>query len=84
MIFGCEQDDYLYCCPDNMETDVCRYMADNVGFSKMEGMLSTMSDEDFSDCFAYTHLKVILLTFVFSFRLLCRKTHLLNPRRACL
>jgi hypothetical protein len=83
MIFGGEQDDYLYCCPDNMETDVCRYMVDNVGFPKLEGMLSTMSDEDFSDCFAYTHLKVILLTFVFSFRLLCQKTHLLNPGRAC-
>jgi hypothetical protein len=44
---------------------VCRYMADNVGFPKLEAILSTMSDEDFSDCLSYTHLKVILLTFVF-------------------
>jgi hypothetical protein len=40
-------------------------MADNVGFPRLEAMLSTISYEDLSDCFAYTHLKVILLTFVF-------------------
>jgi hypothetical protein len=39
---------------------VCRYKSDNVGFPKLEAMLSTMSDEDFSDCLAYTHLEVIL------------------------
>jgi hypothetical protein len=64
-IFGAGQDDYLYCCPDNRETYVCRYMADNVAFPKLEAMLSTMSDKNFSDCLAYTHLKVILLTFAF-------------------
>jgi hypothetical protein len=69
-IFGGGQDGYLYCCPDNLEIDVCYYMANNVGFPKLETMLSTMFDEDFSDCLAYTHLKVILLTFVFSFGLL--------------
>jgi hypothetical protein len=68
-IFGGGQDDYLYCCPDSRETDVCRYMAGNVGFPKLEAMMSTMSEEDFSDCLTYTHLKVILLTFVFSFGL---------------
>jgi hypothetical protein len=40
---------------------VCRYMADNVGFSKLEAMLSTMSDEDFSNCLGYTRLKVIFV-----------------------
>jgi hypothetical protein len=45
-------------------------VADYVGFPKLEAMLSTMSDEEFSDCMAYTHLKVILLIFVFSFGLL--------------
>jgi hypothetical protein len=44
----------------------CRYMADNVGFLKLEAMLSTMSDEEFSDYLAYTHLKVIFISF-FSF-----------------
>jgi hypothetical protein len=65
MIFGGSQDDYLYCCPDNIEIDVFRYMANNVGFPKLEAMLSTMFDEDFSDYLDYTHLKVILLSFAF-------------------
>jgi hypothetical protein len=64
-IFGGGPDDYLYCCPDNMETEVCRYMVDNIGFPKLEAMLSTMSSEDFSDCLAYTHLKVISVDFSF-------------------
>jgi hypothetical protein len=48
-----------------METGVCRYMVDNIGFPKLEVMLSTMSSSDFSDCLAYTHLKVILFDFFF-------------------
>jgi hypothetical protein len=46
-IFRGGQDDYLYCCPNNMETEVCHYMANNVGFPKLEAMLSTMSNEEF-------------------------------------
>jgi hypothetical protein len=38
-------------------------MAYNVGFPKTEAMLSTMSSKDFSDCLAYTHLKVIPIDF---------------------
>jgi hypothetical protein len=64
-IFGGGQDDYLYCCPGNMETEVCRYMVDYVGFPKLEAMLSTLSDEDFSDCLAYNHLKVIFIRLCF-------------------
>jgi hypothetical protein len=41
------QDDYLYYCPDNWEIDVCCYMADNVGFLKLEAMLSMVSEENF-------------------------------------
>jgi hypothetical protein len=62
-IFWGGPDDYLYCCPDNMDTEVCRYMADNVGFSKSEAMLSTMSNEDFTDCLTYRHLKLIYISF---------------------
>jgi hypothetical protein len=64
-IFGGGLDDYLYCCPDNMETKVCRYMANNIGFPKLEAMLSTTSSQDFSDCLAYTHLKVTSIDFCF-------------------
>lgn len=41
-IFGGGPDDYLYCCPDNLETNVCCYMADNIGFLKLEARLSLM------------------------------------------
>jgi hypothetical protein len=33
------RDDYLYCCPDNMETEVFRYMTYNIGFPMLEAML---------------------------------------------
>jgi hypothetical protein len=46
-----------------MDTEVCHYMADNIGFPKLEAMLSTMSSEDFSYCLAYTHIKVISIDF---------------------
>lgn len=63
-IFEGRLDDYLYCCADSRETKVCRYMADNIDFPKLEAMLSTMPFEDFSDCLAYTHLKVKFIVFL--------------------
>lgn len=61
-------------CPGNLETDVCHFMMDTIGFSKLKARLSVMSFEDFSNCLAYTlegrH------TFVF----LCGFS-LLNPLR---
>jgi hypothetical protein len=39
-------------------------MEDNIGFPELEAVLSTMSSEDFSDCLAYTHLKVIYVDFL--------------------
>ncbi|AQL02945.1 hypothetical protein ZEAMMB73_Zm00001d045666 [Zea mays] len=38
IIFVGRPDDYLYWCPDNMETEVCRYMTDNIDFPKLETM----------------------------------------------
>jgi hypothetical protein len=46
-IFRERPDDYLYCCSDNLEKEVCRHMANNIGFPKLEARLSTMSSEDF-------------------------------------
>lgn len=60
-IFGGGREDYLYCCLDSLEIEVCRYMANNIGFPKLEAILSTMPSKDFSDCLAYTHLKVWLV-----------------------
>lgn len=63
--------DYLYYCLNSLETEVYHYMVNNIGFPKLEAMLSTMPSKDFSDCLAYTHLKVgFALIFLFFFRLL--------------
>jgi hypothetical protein len=61
---------YLHCFPDSLETEVCRYMVDNISFLKLEAILSTMPFEDFSDCLAYTHLKVWLVLIFCYFGLL--------------
>lgn len=47
IIFEVGPDNYLYYCPDSRETDVCRYMVDNIGFPKLEVVLSTMPFKDF-------------------------------------
>lgn len=57
-IFSGGPNDYLYYCPDSRETEVCRYMADNIGFPKLEAMMSMTPFDEFSNCLAYTHLKV--------------------------
>jgi hypothetical protein len=55
---GTDEDDFLYCLPDNNEISVCREMAKNMGFSKLEVGLSTMSKDDLADSLAYNSLKV--------------------------
>jgi hypothetical protein len=61
---GTDEDDFLYCLPDNKEISVCREMARNTGFPKLEVGLSTMSKNDFADILAYNSLKVnMLLTY---------------------
>jgi hypothetical protein len=57
-IFEGGPNDYLYCSPDNQETEVCCFMADHVGFPKLEVVLSRMPFEEFSDFLAYTHLTI--------------------------
>jgi hypothetical protein len=55
---GTDEDDFLYCLPDNKEISVCRKMARNMGFSKLEVGLSAMSNDDLADSLAYNSLKV--------------------------
>jgi hypothetical protein len=55
---GTDEDDFLYCLPDNKEISVCREMARNIGFSKLEVGLSAMSKDDLADILAYNSLKV--------------------------
>jgi hypothetical protein len=55
---GNDEDDYLYCLPDNKEIDVCQEMMDNIGYPKLELGLSTMPKDQLADCLAYNSLKV--------------------------
>jgi hypothetical protein len=61
---GTDEDDFLYCLPENKEIPVCREMARNIGFPKLEVGLSAMSKDDLTDSLAYNSLKVqMLLTY---------------------
>jgi hypothetical protein len=53
-----DEDDFLYCLPDNKEISVCQGMPRNIGFPKLELGLSAMSKDDLTDSLAYNSLKV--------------------------
>jgi hypothetical protein len=55
---GIDKDDFLYCLPNNKEISVCREMAKNMGFPKLEAGLSAMSKNDLADSLVYNTLKV--------------------------
>jgi hypothetical protein len=58
---GTDEDDFLYCLPDNKEISMCWEMAKNMGFSKLEVGLSAMSKDDLADSLTYNSLKVLKL-----------------------
>jgi hypothetical protein len=53
-----DEDDFLYCLPDNKETHVCREMADSVGYPKLELGLSATTKDQLASSLAYNSLKV--------------------------
>jgi hypothetical protein len=55
---GTNEDNFLYCLLDNKEITVCRKMAKNMGFPKLEVGVSAMSKDDLADSLAYNSLKV--------------------------
>jgi hypothetical protein len=55
---GIDEDDFLYCLPDNKELSVCREMARSMGFPKLEVGLCAMTKDDLADSLAYNSLKV--------------------------
>jgi hypothetical protein len=70
-------DDFLYCLPDNKEIPVCREIGKSMGFPKLEDGLSILSKDDLADSLAYNNIKVQLENEVFYchaqvFLLLCR------------
>jgi hypothetical protein len=54
---GTNEDDFLYCLPDNKEISVCREIAKSMGFPKLED-LSVMSKDDLADSLTYNSIKV--------------------------
>jgi hypothetical protein len=61
---GSEEDDFLYCLPDNKEINVCREMMDNLGYPKLELGLSAMTKDQLADILAYNSLKVCIFLFL--------------------
>jgi hypothetical protein len=57
---GTNEDDSLYCLPDNKEISICREMMRNMGFPKLELGLSAMSKDDLVDSLSYNILKVYI------------------------
>jgi hypothetical protein len=55
---GTDEDDFMYCLPDNKEISVYRKMAKSMGFPKLEAGLSVMSKDDLADSLAYNSIKV--------------------------
>jgi hypothetical protein len=57
---GTDEDDFLYCLPDNKDIFVCREMAKHIGFPKLKVGLSAMSKDELVDNLAYNRLKVYI------------------------
>jgi hypothetical protein len=55
---GTDEDDFLYCLPDNKELSVCREMARSMGFPKLEAGLCAMTKDDLADSLAYNSMKI--------------------------
>jgi hypothetical protein len=55
---GTDEDDFLYYLPDNKEISVCREMAENIGFLKLELGMCAMSKDDLAYSLSYNSLKV--------------------------
>jgi hypothetical protein len=55
---GSNEDDFLYCLPDNKEICVCREIGKSMGFPKLEDGLSILSKDELADSLAYNSIKV--------------------------
>jgi hypothetical protein len=55
---GTDKDDFLYFILENKEISVCREMAKNMGFLKLEAGLCAMSKNGLANSLAYNSLKV--------------------------
>ena len=61
---GDEEEDFLYCLPNNKKIDVCREMMDNMSYPKFELGLSLMLKDHLTDNMAYNSQKFCACDFV--------------------
>jgi hypothetical protein len=55
---GSDEEDFLYCLPDNKEISVCREIGKSIGFPKLKDGLSILSKDELADNLAYNSIKV--------------------------
>jgi hypothetical protein len=55
---GSNEDDFLYCLPNNKEIFVCWEIGKSMGFPKLEDGLSFLLKDDLADSLAYNSIKV--------------------------
>jgi hypothetical protein len=55
---GSEEEDFLYCLPDNKEISICWEIGRSIGFSKLEDGLSILSKDELADSLEYNSIKV--------------------------
>jgi hypothetical protein len=55
---GSDEEDFMYCLPDNKEISVCREIGKSIGFPKLEDGLSILSKDELTDSLAYNSIKV--------------------------
>ena len=62
---GNDEDDFLFCLPDNKEINVCQEIMDNMGYSNLELGLSSMPKDQLANSLAYNSLKVCIYLFLY-------------------
>ena len=55
---GSNEDDFMYCLPDNKEISVCQEIGRSMGFPRLEDDLSILSKDDLADILVYNSIKV--------------------------
>jgi hypothetical protein len=55
---GSDEEDFLYCLPDNKEISVYQEIGKSIGFPKLEDGLLILSKDELADSLAYNSIKV--------------------------
>jgi hypothetical protein len=55
---GSDEEDFMYCLPNNKEISVCREIGKSIEFPKLEDGQSILSKDELADSLAYNSIKV--------------------------